>query len=113
LSSGNDPLAEWAKDQASKLFLEPDAKMVEAMERVSTWLNRQQYEAAAINTFLEGADFYLVSYALAHNHTIVTQEVASEGKRRIKIPNVCVGLRVKFKNPFEMLRIEHARFILQ
>ena len=32
--------------------------------------------------------------------------------KRIKIPNVCAGLKVRFMTPYQMLRIEQARFVL-
>ena len=67
------------------------------------------YNAA---TFLQVADFYLVAYALAGGHVVVTHEVAANSPRKIKIPNVCIGLRLRFMTPYEMLRIERARFVL-
>jgi hypothetical protein len=65
-----------------------------------------------VNTFLQVADYYLVAYALAHGHTVVTHEIATASSKRIKIPNACIGLKIKFMTPYEMLRHERARFIL-
>lgn len=79
---------------------------------MSTWATGQNYEPAAVNTFLQVADFYLVAHALAHGHTVVTHEIASASTKKIKIPNACIGLGVKCVTPFEMLRHERARFIL-
>ena len=73
----------------------------------------QGYEPAAVNTFLQVADYYLVAHALAHGHTVVTHEVAAPSRKRIKIPNVCIGVNVKCMTPFEMLRVERARFVLR
>ena len=53
-----------------------------------------------------------VAAALAGRHTVVTHEVASPTLKRIKIPNVCVGLGIEFMNPYQMLRKEQARFVL-
>jgi hypothetical protein len=58
------------------------------------------------------ADYYLVAQALAGAHTVVTHERPENSVHRVKIPNVCLGLRVRFINPFEMLRRERARFVL-
>jgi len=58
------------------------------------------------------ADYYLVAHALAHEHVIVTHEVASSSTKRIKIPNACIGVRLRHMTPFEMLRREKARFVL-
>jgi hypothetical protein len=43
---------------------------------------------------------------------VVTHEVAANSARKVKIPNVCIGLGLRFMTPYEMLRIERARFIL-
>ena len=67
---------------------------------------------AAINTFLQVADYYLVAQALAGGHTVVAHEIASSSTRKLKIPNVCIGLGIKCMTPFEMLRLERARFIV-
>lgn len=102
----------WAAPLGDPFFLKPDAKMVPALGTVSAWANGQTYEPAAVNTFLLVADYYLVSHALAHAHIVVTHEVASASTKKIKIPNACIGLGLKFVTPYEMLRIERARFIL-
>jgi hypothetical protein len=65
-----------------------------------------------VNTFLQVADYYLVAHALAHGQTVVTHEVAAPSIKKIKIPNVCIGVGVKCMSPYEMLRLERARFVL-
>ena len=55
----------------------------------------------------------MVAQALAGNHTVVTHEVPSASNRRIKIPDACIGLGIKCMTPFEMLRVERARFVLR
>ena len=44
----------------------------------------------------------LIEVAILNIHTI----------KRIKIPNVCGGLNIRFMTPYEMLRRERARFVL-
>jgi hypothetical protein len=53
-----------------------------------------------------------VSHAHATKHVVVTHEVPAATVRQIKIPDACVGMGVKCMSPFEMLRLEQARFIL-
>lgn len=65
-----------------------------------------------MNTFLQVADYYLVAQAHAGKHTIVTHETPSASTRRIKIPDACIGMGIKCMTPFEMLRLERARFVL-
>lgn len=112
LQAGNDALARWAKDRGARLFLQPDAALVSALGPVSQWVTGQGYDPSAVNTFLQVADYYLVAHALAHRCVVVTHEVASPSKKKIKIPNVCIGLGIKCMNPYEMLRHEGARFVL-
>jgi hypothetical protein len=112
IQAGADELAEWAGERGDGFFLKPDAAMLPALASVSTWATGQHYEPAAVNTFLQVADYYLVAQALAHSHTVVTHEIASTSKKKIKIPDACIGLRIKCMTPFEMLRSERARFVL-
>jgi hypothetical protein len=112
IAAGGDDLSDWAAQRGDGFFLKPDAALLPALGTVSAWANGQNYEPAAVNTFLQVADYYLVAHALAHGHTVVTHEVASASTKRIKIPNACIGLNIKFMTPYEMLRHERARFIL-
>jgi len=83
-----------------------------SLRKVSEWVTSQSYEPAATNTFLQVADYYLIAHALAHSHVVVTHETPSDSVRKIKIPNPCIGLEIKCVTPYEMLRMEHARFVL-
>lgn len=112
LAAGDDELATWAAERGGDFFLRPTPDVLAALGTVSRWVTSQQYEPAAVSTFLQVADYYLVAHALAHGYDVVTHEVASASTRRIKIPNVCIGVGIKCVTPFEMLRREHARFVL-
>ena len=107
-----DDLAVWAVDRGPGFFLKPDPAMLPALGSVSSWATGQHYEPAAVSTFLQVADYYLVAHALAHGHTVVTLEVAKTSSKKIKIPDACIGLDVKCVTTFEMLRGERARFVL-
>ncbi len=112
LEVGNDDLARWAKERGESFFLPPDSTIIPAFGRVSTWVTGQRYDQAAISTFLQVADYYLVAHALAHGLTIVTHEAPANTRKKVKIPNVCIGLHIKHMTPYEMLRREGARFVL-
>jgi hypothetical protein len=109
---GADELAGWTAARGATFFLAPDIAILPSLAAVSAWVNGQGYEAAAVNTFLQVADYYLVAHAHAHAHTVVTHEVPSVSVRKVKIPNVCIGLGMRCVTPFEMLRRERARFVL-
>lgn len=112
IDAGADELANWAAQRGHNFFLKPDAAMLPALGTVSTWATGQSYEPAAINTFLQVADYYLVAHALAHEYVVVTHEKPAASPRIIKIPTVCIGLGIKVMSPYEMLRHERARFVL-
>lgn len=112
VQAGNDGLAVWAEARGLSFFLRPDATVFPSLRRVSEWATSQKYEPAAVNTFLQVADYYLVAQALAGSHTVVTHEIPSASMRKIKIPDACIGLGIKCMSPYEMLRKERARFVL-
>ena len=112
LRSGADELADWASARGERFFLRPNEAMLGSLAVTGEWVSRQQYRPGAVSAFLEDADYYLVAHAHAHTHDVVTHEVPSDGVRQVKIPNVCIGLGVKCMTPYEMLRLERARFIL-
>ena len=112
IDAGADELADWAAQRGPGFFLKPDAAMLPALGTVSSWTTNQNYDPAAVNTFLQIADYYLVAHALAHEYVVVTHEVAAASAKKIKIPNVCIGLGIKVMSPYEMLRHERARFVL-
>jgi len=112
IEAGADELSDWAGGRGPGFFLKPDQPILASLAAVSDWVGGHGYEPAAISTFLQGADYYLVAHGLAHGHVVVTHEVPAASVKRIKIPNVCIGMGVKCMTPYEMLRVEQARFVL-
>jgi predicted nucleic acid-binding protein len=112
LRAGADELTEWASSRGEDFFLPPDEQVFASLAIAGEWARGQRYRPSAVSAFLEDADYYLVAHAHAYNHIVVTHEVPSDGVRQVKIPNVCIGLDVKCMTPFEMLRLERARFVL-
>jgi hypothetical protein len=119
IAAGGDELSDWAAKLAAGFFQAPDQQTLAALATVSQWAtqhrfpDQKQYTPAAVGTFLQIADYYLLAQALAGGHTVVTHEVPANTVNKIKIPNVCLSLKVKYVTPFEMLRTERARFVLQ
>jgi uncharacterized protein DUF4411 len=101
----------WFSKLRKKMFLETDdAKTFESMKILSSWVV-SKYAPASQAKFLGGADFALVACAHAHNHVVVTREVAAWGAD-VKIPNACKEMAVPHMNTFEMLAAEKVRFDL-
>jgi hypothetical protein len=107
-----DDLSVWADGRGPGFFLAAEPATLAAFTKVSNWAAGQQYEPAAVNTFLQQADYYLVGQALALGHAVVTHEIPSTSTKKIKIPDACIGLRVRCVTPYEMLRNSRARFVL-
>ena len=79
---------------------------------MSIWATSQSYEQGAVSTFFQVADYYPTAQAYGGAHIVVTHQVPSDSSRKIKIPNACLGLKIKCVTPYEMLRNERARFVL-
>ena len=110
-SGGN--LTSWAQSNRTDFFKDTDSATLDSMGTLREWVRNRQYLPSAIDTFFQVADSYLIAYALAYEHTVVTHEVsAPEAKKVVKIPDVCVGVGVKYMNPFDMLKIENVKFVL-
>jgi hypothetical protein len=112
IDAGNDDLWMWAQKRGNGFFLKPTGALPAALGKVSTWAMSQSYDQAAVNTFLQVADYYIVGHALASGDTVVTHEIPSTSKKLVKIPDACLGVSIKFMTPFEMLRTSKARFVL-
>jgi predicted nucleic acid-binding protein len=113
LERGNDELAEWATSQFSDAFASTDEEDVTSCyTRVMGWVYAQdQFSDAAKADFADGADGWLVAYAISHGIIIVTHEVLDPGiKRKVPIPNVCDAFGVAYVDTFTMLRELGVRF---
>jgi len=111
IRAGGDELADWAAARAP-MFLAPDQSALLSLQAVSEWAVAADYEPAAVSTFMQVADYYLIAQAHAGGHVVVTHEKVATTPKKIKIPNACIALRVKCMTPYEMLRVERARFVL-
>jgi hypothetical protein len=108
-----DELTEWADDRGDSFFLPLDAPASAAMLQVAATVQRGGFTDQAVNLFMAGADPFLIAYAMAHGHTVITHEVHVEGARKkVKIPTICRMLHVPCIRTFDMLRNESARFVL-
>ncbi|MCL6549959.1 MAG: DUF4411 family protein [Acidothermus cellulolyticus] len=114
LREGGDDLARWVDALPTGFFLKPTTAVKRTLREVADWvINQSHYEEAARSTFLNDVDYYLVAQALAGAHVLITHEKPTNSKRRVKIPDVCRGVGVEYAAPFDMLRREKARFVLE
>jgi hypothetical protein len=114
LADGGDELAAWAKARHDGFFVSPVESDLAALGQVTQWINdHKTYAPAAKQTFLGCSDYFVVAQALAGGHTVITHEKPENSIRRVKIPSVCVALKIKYMTCWQMLRTERARFVLQ
>lgn len=112
LCKGKDDLANWAKSNREIFFVGLDESTNLAINKISDWANRGNYQLTAVSDFLDSADYWLIAYALTHKCIIVTHEKYERTSRRIKIPNACEHFSIEYTDTFTMLRREKAKFIL-
>ena len=113
LKRGNDELAEWAKGQGQAFFRPLDAPALSSMADVASWVQGKDFTDAAKAEFFRSADQYLIAYAKAHGHAVVSHETLNrEQKNRIKIPVVCEAMSVRCVRTYDWLRSRGARFVL-
>ena len=112
LERGNDELKEWAKERGNTFFLKADDAIVQSFRILGDWVTDQGYSQQTCADFLRGADGWLIAHAQVFGCTAVTHERSLQSRSKIKIPDVCSGLKVRCVSPYDMLREEGAKFVL-
>ncbi len=113
LERGKDELATWAKDHFSDAFTSTDeGDIIVSYSEVMGWVQAQdQFSDAAKADFADGADGWLVAYAMSKSRILVTHEVLDPGiRRKVPIPNVCDAFGLSYVDTFAMLRELGVRF---
>lgn len=110
----DDELRIWINDGQPLRFFTPDVATIEAIKEVTRWVMAQDFDEKNRAAFFAKADPLLVAHAMAHEGTIVVthESYVPANSRKVKIPNVCEAMEVKWINCFEMLRQEQASFHL-
>jgi Domain of unknown function (DUF4411) len=107
LEKGKDELAAWAGGDFASAFASTDEEsVIRAYGNIMNWVSQQgQFSDAAKAEFAQGADGWLVAYAQAKGHVVVTHEVLDLNvRKRVPIPNICQALRVAWVDTFAMMR---------
>lgn len=99
IDKGKDELTEWLKQNAPKSFyLSLDTDVMLQYSIVQNWAKSNPvYTQAALNTFANVADAYLVATASAKQMALVTYEGSNpNSKKRVMIPDACNALSVRY-----------------
>jgi len=107
----NDALKQWCEKNLPDNFFKDTSNITSSYSQVVSWAmsKSNHFLANALNEFLdsEEADAFIVAYVLSENHdrVVVTQEISEpNSKKKVKIPDVCIGLNVKYVNVMDMFR---------
>jgi hypothetical protein len=111
LTEGDDELAKWIRDRKGPpFFIEPSDAVQEAFRDVAQYVN-DHFKQAHVETFLSGADPWVIAQARVDATTIVTREAAvNPTSKKVKIPNVSRVFDVRCIDTFAMLREAGASF---
>ena len=108
----HDLLSEWCEANLPDDFFKDTDTSIDSYRRVTSWVvsRNTHYLPNAINEFLsaEEADAFIVAYALDNpsNNIIATQEVSEPFRRtKVKIPDACNALGVRYVNMMDMFRM--------
>lgn len=106
INRGNDELTEWIKSLAPKDFYLPITEdVIVKYEDCQNWARCRNFTQNALRTFAEVADAYLIATASAKNITLVTYETSDPNcKNRVKIPDVCNAIGVRYCDLNTVLR---------
>ena len=111
LTSVNDELSKWVKDNIPSSFFLPttDSQVLSKYAETIQWAIDNNYKSNAIADYSQSskADAFLVAYASIdpYNIKIVTHEVSGNGSlKKIKIPDACIPQNVSCIRVMEMLR---------
>ena len=109
INRGKDSLTDWANSDFHEWFFSTNqADVIEIYGQIMVWANTHAQFTDAAKAELstaENADAWLVAYAKAKGHIIVTLEKFDPNIRvKIPIPNVCQVFDVQYVDTFQMLR---------
>lgn len=106
-----DDLKQWCNSNLPTDFFKDSAPVIASYAKVSAWAvsRNTHYLPNAINEFLHAdeADAFIIAYVLAdpHNRIVVTQETSEPfRKNKVKIPDACIALNVRYLNVMDMFR---------
>lgn len=114
LCDGNDGLVDWARAQGDNFFLaDDDALTANSNTQIVTWVTGRDFTPVAKTDFLDSTDLFVIGYAMAYNHTVVTHESLNlNRKNKVMIPVVCQQFDVPCIKVFGMLQSMGTRFVL-
>lgn len=107
----NDELEKWCKENLPDDFFKDSSSTLSEYKQVTDWAisMKDHFLPKALNEFLDAneADAFIVGFVLNDysNKVLVTQETSEPNrKNKVKIPDACIALNVRYLNTMEMFR---------
>ena len=107
IDKGGDELTDWMKvNVPAGFYIENELDVMVKYGEIMNWAQSNAvYRPEAVSEFATVADAYLVATAAAKGYTLVTNETADpQCRRRVKIPDACNALGVRFCDLNTVLR---------
>ena len=106
----NDELEEWCIENLPDDFFKDTSSTMAEYSRVTAWAvsRNDHFLPQALNEFLDAdeADAFIIAFVLNNVDLILVTQETSEPfrKNKIKIPDACKALNVRYLNVMEMFR---------
>lgn len=116
LCKGNDILATWASDnKKSNWAMNIDDEQTQTMfSKIVNYVEVTYDDTATKQKFYGCADPWIIAKAAVTGATVVTQEkLVVTNSSKIKIPNICQHFNINYINIFDLLKVNHVKFILE
>jgi hypothetical protein len=111
IAEGSDELSRWARDLADRsFFVEPSAEVQSCLSEIADYVI-SRFEPQQAQSFLAGADAWVVAQSKIDSAIVVTQEApVGINSKKVKIPNICTAFDVHYVDTYGMMRTLGARF---
>jgi hypothetical protein len=111
LVEGSDELSVWVKNRRGRsIFVEPSEEVQSCLAEIAALVN-SSYEPQQAQSFLDGADPWVIARSKIDAATVVTQEApVGISSKKVKIPNICTAFGVPYINTYGMMRELGANF---
>lgn len=115
LTKGESDVSEWIKERKDNGLVKKfhDEETQKEYQMMADYVAKSDYKPEVIAEFLSGADLWIIAACKAHGLVLVTKEIYSDSKKKIKIPNICKKFGVEYIDDFEMIRRLKVNFVLQ
>jgi hypothetical protein len=112
LVEGSDELSNWARDLGEQgFFVEPSESVQGFLAEIANHVI-SRYESQQAQSFLAGADPWVIAQSKIDLAVVVTQEApVGINSKKVKIPNICDEFDVHHVDTYGMMRTLGARFV--